>query len=633
MSDTVDPQPANRCGDASTTQLPTSSITRSPEGRLSKLLDTLSDRFSSIMVKEARQALKSYQFFGTYTLVIVAVAAWALLVFFDGATGLQRRPNWETISENLYTGFCLILGVPLGIVVPFSAFRSLAKEYEDGTIQLISITTMKPYQIVIGKLGTAMLQMIIYLSVVAPCIALTYMLDAISYPLIVVTLSIAIGGSLFLTILGLLLAGASRSYTLGMGISVFFVLGLGGLFIAWCNLIPEMVTGNFFDANFLTSTEGQMVIYGFVTFFGSTALLMLTAAAAQISFESDNRSTAVRIAFLVQLMLFLGLMIMISPIARNETQVLFAVSIFSGHFWLIAGSLIVGERPKLSQRVQRSLPKSIFWRSGSSLLMPGPGRGFLFAIGCIAGSILAVIGTSYLEAIKTSGQLLWSMILGGFSQTSTFDADYQSVMATMPTPNGTLNMSDVFVAIFLVTVYPIFYLSLTYLTLSVLRASTRIQLSGALGPLAGLLLTAFFVFATTTGVYTLWYNLGGDLDQYRYSTATMPDTSQLETLAHFSWYLGITTLGEEMFSFANGVNLGKHALTFLPAIGAALIVFIPAFFLAIRELQYSPSTSPKHVRDEIKKEQSLKSPKPALPTGESLDEIFGEIPKSESDHE
>jgi len=289
--------------DMELSDIPGSPLTAVPTGILHRFRDWLSDLFSSIMVKEARQALKSYQFFVTYSIVIVAVAIWTILMFF-GDYNTYRQTNSEDLSNYLFHGYCVILGIPLCVIVPFSAFRSLAREYEDGTIQLISITTMKPYQIVLGKLSTAILQMVIYLSVIAPCIALTYMLDGISYPLIGLVLLIAVGGSIFLTILGLLLAGASKSYALGMGISVFFVLGLGILYLAWLGILAEMLSGYGFNANNLLSNDGQLGIYGMAAFFGSIAVVMLTAAAAQISFESDNRSTPIRIAILFQLTLF-----------------------------------------------------------------------------------------------------------------------------------------------------------------------------------------------------------------------------------------------------------------------------------------------------------------------------------------
>ena len=72
-------------------------------------------------------------------------------------------------------GYFIILTIPVLIIVPFSAFRSLAAEREDGTFELLSITALSSRQIVTGKLGSAMLQMLIYYSALAPCIAFTYL--------------------------------------------------------------------------------------------------------------------------------------------------------------------------------------------------------------------------------------------------------------------------------------------------------------------------------------------------------------------------------------------------------------------------------------------------------------------------
>lgn len=63
-------------------------------------------------------------------------------------------------------GYFLVLSIPLIVVVPFSAFRSLAAEREDGTFELISITALAR-QIVGGKLGSAILQMLVYFSALA----------------------------------------------------------------------------------------------------------------------------------------------------------------------------------------------------------------------------------------------------------------------------------------------------------------------------------------------------------------------------------------------------------------------------------------------------------------------------------
>jgi hypothetical protein len=577
-------------------EIPGSALTVAPVSRWHHARDWLLDCFSSIMVKEARQALKSYQFFITYTIVIASVAVWTLLMFFSETTG-NVRPDWEKLSENLFYGYCMILGVPLCLIVPFSAFRSLAREYEDGTIQLISITTMKPSQIVLGKLSTAMLQMVIYLSVIAPCIALTYMLDAISYPLIAFTLLIAVGGSIFLTILGLLLAGASRSYALGMGISVFFVLGLGGLYLGWWELIDNMLTGYGFNAADFQRPEAQVALYGMAAFIGSIALVMLTAAAAQISFESDNRSTAIRIAMLVQLALFLSLIVMVSPMMQGQPQPVFAIAIFCGHFWLIVGCMLVSERPGLSNRVQRKLPKTWFGRSLFSLLMPGPGRGYLFAVSCMLASILAA------AAIVASSDWMGIQPMNNFN----FRGAQSSVSV------------EVLIASVLSSLYPLFFLSLIYLWMIFLRRFTRLKSTGALGPFIGLLSGGFLVSAVSIGAYTLWYNFER-INNIGYYSAAEPGF-----LSCFNWYLAITTIGNNVFSSGFGM-FWQNLIFFGPFAVVAILTTFVAVILAIRELRYQPTSAPVRVTKEIERVKAERKAATAAPAGESIDEIFGVLP-------
>lgn len=576
-------------------EIPGSSLTATPLGRGHRFRDWLSDWFSSIMVKEARQALKSYQFFVTYTIVILTVAIWTILMFFGDSRFSQT--NWEEVSRNLFYGYCVILGVPLCIIVPFSAFRSLAREYEDGTIQLISITTMKPYQIVLGKLSTAMLQMVIYLSVIAPCIALTYMLEGISYPLIGVTLLIAVGGSIFLTILGLLLAGASRSYALGMGISVFFVLGLGLLYIGWWNLIDWMLGAYGFNTNDFVSDEGQLATYGLTAFFGSIALVMLTAAAAQISFASDNRSTPIRIALLIQLTLFVAFLVMMSAIIRHPAP-LFIMGVFAGHFWLIVGCMLVSEKPGLSARVQRTLPKTLLGRTSFSLLMPGPGRGYLFATGCLFASILA------------------SLIIGACGDWFPITPS-RNFIGGPPQPEW----STVLIASAITCWHPLFYLSLVYLWMCFLRRYTRLQGTGALAPFIGLL-SGFLIVSTLSLVaYTLWINL-----EVPPGTPYYYSSSQPSFFGCFNWYTTISCIGDDMFGSGSGGQFLGELVYFLPFLTIAIPTTLLASLLAVRDLRYQPTAAPVRVVEEIERNQAERHAAPALPEGESIDEIFGALP-------
>jgi len=133
-------------------------------------LEAIADRANPILVKETRQALKSRQFVLTFLVVLIAcwIASFAVVA----------------IAPNVYYGaeggsmlivYCAILAFPLMLIVPYTAYRSLAAEQEDNTYDLLSITTLTTGQIVTGKLGSAVVQMVVYLSAVSPCIAFAFL--------------------------------------------------------------------------------------------------------------------------------------------------------------------------------------------------------------------------------------------------------------------------------------------------------------------------------------------------------------------------------------------------------------------------------------------------------------------------
>ena len=138
-------------------------------------LERLGDRLNPILVKETRQALKSRQFLITFALLLFLGWGWSLL----GIAMIGPAASVGTHGGDMFTGYFAILAFPLVIVVPFGAFRSLAAEQETRTFELLSITALGPRQIVAGKLGSAVVQMSVYLSAISPCLGFTYLLRGI----------------------------------------------------------------------------------------------------------------------------------------------------------------------------------------------------------------------------------------------------------------------------------------------------------------------------------------------------------------------------------------------------------------------------------------------------------------------
>ncbi|NOY29351.1 MAG: hypothetical protein GXP28_03990 [Planctomycetes bacterium] len=194
-------------------------------------LEAIADRANPILVKETRQALKSRQF--VLTFLIVLIACWI------GFAVVAIAPNVYYGAEggSMLIVYCAILAFPLMLIVPYTAYRSLAAEQEDNTYDLLSITTLTTGQIVTGKLGSAVVQILVYLSAVSPCIAFAFLLrgiDALTIAVLLVYFGLA---SLGLSMLALLAGTVAKARYTQVILSVLLILGLALAFFLSISLV------------------------------------------------------------------------------------------------------------------------------------------------------------------------------------------------------------------------------------------------------------------------------------------------------------------------------------------------------------------------------------------------------------
>ncbi len=191
---------------------------------MSKFLVYAGDWLNPILVKETRQALKSFQF--TMTFVLVLIACWVVTIGVVAAIGPSIF--YAAAGGTLLLWYYAILAFPLTVVVPYAAFRSLTAEREDNTYDLLSITTLKPRQIISGKLGSSIVQMAVYFSAITPCLAFTYLLRGVDLPTIAFWSDIHVLWSLGLSMVGILLATLSAQRFVQVFMSVGFVAACCG---------------------------------------------------------------------------------------------------------------------------------------------------------------------------------------------------------------------------------------------------------------------------------------------------------------------------------------------------------------------------------------------------------------------
>ncbi|MCA9205883.1 MAG: hypothetical protein KDA59_22670, partial [Planctomycetales bacterium] len=287
-----------------------------------------------------------------------------------------------------------VIAVPLLVVVPFAAFRSLAGELEDGTFELLSITALSSRQIITGKLGSAILQMLVYYSAMSPCVAFTYLLRGIDIITIVLILAYTFLASLLFAVVGLVVATLSTNRAWQVLFSVLLLLALLAGAGWWSGFMMLML----FESPPLDQWEFWISNVAVITFYVSYFIMGLFAASGLISFASDNRSTRLRWVMLAQQALIVGWLLYATLEGREIVGLFFASGISAVH-WSIMGSLLIGESAQLSPRVRRSLPQSFAGRMLLTWFNPGSGTGYVFMASSFGAATWVIVVSGLLSML------------------------------------------------------------------------------------------------------------------------------------------------------------------------------------------------------------------------------------------
>lgn len=356
-------------------------------------LGRIGDRANPILVKETRQALKSRQFVITFMLLLAA--SWLISAFGMLLGGPQIE--FGAVGTEFFRFYYLVLAFAVIVIVPFGAYRSLLAEREQATYELLSITTLSPRQIVWGKLLSAGVQLFILYSAITPFIAFTSLLQGFELLTVMFLLVATMLVSLLLSMLALMISSLVRHRFWQAICTMGLLVGLVGAF--WMTLKSTAEFQTAWDPTSPAFWWGLAVAGGVSASFFA---LFQQIAQSQLTFESDNRSTGIRLACGAQFVLiWVGAVVMMfasSSAAPDWTSVISTSAVLSAILWAAAGLFMVTEPNVLSRRLERRLPASPLGRLFVAPLLPGGSRGYLFVL----ANLLVAVGAGW----------WWSWVLG-----------------------------------------------------------------------------------------------------------------------------------------------------------------------------------------------------------------------------
>jgi hypothetical protein len=338
---------------------------------MDRLSDSLSDRLNPILVKETRQSLKSRQFVITFFTLLFAALGWTVV------GSLSKMPQIYTVpsAPAMLIGYYVVLAVPMLLIVPLAAYRSLEVEIDDGTLELLTISALNPWQIVLGKLASALMQLLLYFVALLPCVSFAYTLRGVELTVIFLMTSGLLFSGVLLTIVALFFAPLthSRSGRICTLLATLMILLASEAGLAY--LVLKLVSGG----NPLNGSELFLLLLSVLVLGFSLGNLLLTVTAAQLTPASENRSTRIRLAIFIlsTSLIFVSLLVFLVEQIWSSS-VFFAIQAAAWLLWTFCGAMLVSESSIETPRVRRDLPSSFLGRSFLTWLMPGPVTGLVF---------------------------------------------------------------------------------------------------------------------------------------------------------------------------------------------------------------------------------------------------------------
>jgi hypothetical protein len=240
-------------------------------------MNAWSDRLSPILVKELRQGIRSQLFTGSFLLIQ------GLLFLFGLSFVLSDSLRQEPAAGGAF--FWMVIVLPLLVLVPASAGKAIEKEVSGKTLELLLLTRLSSYRIVLGKWLATLVQTCLVLTSALPYVILRYFLGGVDLVSDLVTI-------------GMLLLASALLAGIAMG---FWALNLSRwakwgavLLVLWMS--PMFVLALVGPHTGLGPIPGLGItwLYGVILLF-----MMLEAAAARIGPASENHTTRVRLFALV----------------------------------------------------------------------------------------------------------------------------------------------------------------------------------------------------------------------------------------------------------------------------------------------------------------------------------------------
>ncbi len=363
---------------------------------MESLYNRCDDLLNPIIVKELRQVVRGKFFWGVLILFLGFQCAVLSMSIAD------RGLTSHNVGAETLTFLFGILFFASFVAIPIYNGFKFSNERNDGSDELLFITTITPETIVKGKFYAAMVFIFLIFSAFSPFMAMTFFLSGVDLPMTFLALVFALllsaaGAMMQICFAALAHDAQSQKVWRGVGgmiqmMAFFSITGAGA----------DMV--QYGAARFVSYSQMGMVIVAFAFLTLSSMHFFYRASAALISPAGTNRMLPVRkSAFFI----WLGSLCLAMWWAINSSSARYLIA-WSGFVCtglVVATMVAISERDSISERMNREIPPGLLKRRLAFFFYSGAAGGLAFVVLMTVLTLLAMNFFSFSGSLRYSGDV------------------------------------------------------------------------------------------------------------------------------------------------------------------------------------------------------------------------------------
>ncbi|GEM_PF-3358037 len=351
---------------------------------------------SPLLVRELRTLLRGRKFFVSHIIVLVVLSG--VLLIAATTSAMTGSGDSSAVGTALFWSFVVGLGTVVIFLVPAFSCTALTTERESKTLELLLTTTIRPWEIVWGKLLSALVVILLFMVSALPLVTVCFLFGGISpWDLAMLYLGVTFC-TMVVSSMSLAVSAFCRESKSSVVIAyVLTIVFLGLVFFGGAWMVDEFSGSRGLDAfrswfSGLPWDEKAMLLI-VPQFLGAGAFALNFAAAAnRLKPATVNRTTGVRAIWLACLvgavvLYMLGLHVAIEHSRLGggdwEAVMILTLSLAAPFLW-ISALFFASDETRLSPRLMEDSERLGGLRLPLRIFMPGPASGLAFVAVCTA---------------------------------------------------------------------------------------------------------------------------------------------------------------------------------------------------------------------------------------------------------